>query len=226
MAVCVGCGLIVDGATGLLQAHLKTGGHLACSDADGISVDVASLVSADACNGIRVTADKLYSPCPKAIVGTSAVQNSPQSVSLPISVTNGGNYNFANDNSATSIHICNTTCCTVEGLVFVDVGGIYIEAHPGFIGNSHLQVKVNSGAFGDIQPSSRDTFTNTDAAGNEFHDFHMAANLFVSLAAGQCVDYQWNLVVDVQTSGSSVLKTDGTLQFVTRWSLSQTGCGC
>lgn len=227
MAVCVGCGLIVDGGTGLLQVHRDPAGHIACSDANGLSVDMASLISPDSCNGIAVRSNKLYAPCPKSIVGTTGVEQSPQFSGLPQNVTNGGAYSY---NSPTTIHICNTTCCTVEGLIFVQASGIYVQAKPGFVGGGQLQVKINGGVFGSLSPSTRDTFSNPDATNDSFHDFNFNANLYVSLSAGGCVDYQWNVKFDVQTTGSgggSNLKTDELgPHFVTRWQLGQTNCGC
>jgi hypothetical protein len=185
-------------------------------------------LSGDSCNGLKAGSDgKLYALCPKGNAGSSAIQTSPQGSGLPQAVVNGGNYTYLNDNSASSIHICNNSCNLLEGVVTVNVGDCYFVGHPGFIGSAHLEVNINSGGFNAIEPSTRQTFSVDSAdAQNHYLDINQHADLFLSLASGDCVDYQFALVFNINTASGSTINTDSTgPKFVTRWVLIQDG-GC
>lgn len=225
MAICIGCGLeVVDG---ILVPKLDPAGHITCSDA-GLAVPggvTVPGVSPDSCNGFELRGNGYYAPCPDSIVGTTLVQVSPQGSGLPQAVGDGGSFSYLNDNSPTNIHICNTTCCTVSGLVFVKVGDVYFQASPTFVGSAHLEVNINNAGFGSIEPTAITTFTN-NGTGDSYAAVDLDAHLFLSLAAGACVDYQWAVVFNIGESGAdSHIRTNSVgPKFVTRWQLTQTGC--
>jgi hypothetical protein len=265
MAICVGCGLAIDGDTGLLV--VDTGTCIVC-DSNGVSLQVApnsgvvctgSGISSDihildstsidlsgdgknatplsaaviksptSCNGLQLLGNGVWTPCVNDVSGDSLNQISPQSpdFGVPIPLTDGGTYDFLNSDNPASINICNTSCCAVRGILTVQVGDIYVEALPGFIGNGLLQVSIDGGGFITLFPSTRDTFTNPGSS-NAFHDFRFFANLSLGpTAPGVCHTYQWRVRFSVQTAAGSNLRSDTAgPQFFTRWIAVQTGCTC
>lgn len=251
-AICVGCGLAVDPITGFLSVEQRPNGGILCDNSgdadDGIYLDARTLststvtvggtgtlaspltaavkISAADCNALVVDGTGLYVACQDGVAATSAVQTSPQGSGLPQAVVNGGTYNYGNDNAFNSIHICNPTCCTISGVVFVAVGNVYLEGPAGFIGGAHLQANINNTGYADINPSTRQTLSaDSGNAQNMYLDINQNASLFVSLAPAECVDYQFNLQFNINTAAGGHIRTDSTgPQFVTRWVLTHTGC--
>ena len=226
-SICVGCGLDVNGGSGLLEVQLDPAGGITCGPS-GLAATAVSFpgISPNDCNAITNPGNGLYVACQDGVAASSAVQVSPQGSGLPQTTADSGSYGYLNDNSTSSIHICNPTCCTVSGIVFVAVGDIYVDAHPGFIGGGKLQANINAGGFGDIEPLTRQTITaDSGNAQHMFFDFNQNASLFLSLAPTACVDYQFNFLVSVNTAAGSILRTDSTgPKFVTRWVLTHTDC--
>lgn len=245
--------------SGVLVVDLKPGGGLTCVDADGLSVTFPSFTaddsgtidfsgdgssgshltasvkkSTDNCNALINGSDGgLYVACQDGVANTSVVQVSPQGVGLPQTVDDGGTYDYLNDNAFNSIHICNPTCCAVNGIIIVSVGDIYFEGHPGFIGGGRLQANIDNAGFADLQPLPRQTFScDSGNAQNQYMDIYQQASLFINCApsgsAGDCHDYQFRLRFAINTSpnaNKSVLRTDSTgPKFVTRWILTHTAC--
>ena len=233
-SICVGCGLDVNGGSGLLEVQLDPAGGITCG-ASGLAITgapIASIpVSPDDCNALVKHGNGLYVPCSDGVAGSTAVQASPQGSGLPQALTNGGNYGYLN--AASDIDICNTTCCTISGIVFVAVGDIYFDAKPGFVGGGRLQVDINSAGFADVEPSTRQSFQNhyaVNVANNTFLDINQNASFFISLGPTACAHYRFNLQFSITTTGSdgvtgSFLRTDnGGPLFVTRWILTHTDC--
>lgn len=208
MAICVGDGL--DVVDGLLVAK----------------------ASPDACNGLQVRANGLWSECVNNIAG-AVDQLSPQSVLLPIAISNpSGNpltpttFGFLNDNSSTSIHVCNTTCCTVTGSFDVTIGGLELDADPGFFGNMSIQLKFNSGAFAPVVPLSEWVANNVGGSTQRISFNGMSAPFTRALAPGECVDVQWAQVLSCAAGTGNLGSIGAGPRFTTRWMFVQTGCAC
>lgn len=226
MAVCVGCGLDINGGSGLLEVQLDPAGGITCGPAGlaASAVPVASIpVSPDACNGITKRGNGLYSPCPKSIVG-SIIQTSPQGSGLPQTMIAPGTFNYLNDNTTNSIHICNTTCCEVQGFVEVTVGDTYLDEAEGFFGSSRIQVNIDASGLVDTEPSTERVYQNNGTGTLREDANNMGTALQLNIAVGACHDYQWRLQFTA-TAGTATLKTlTAGPKFQTRWMLSQTGC--
>lgn len=180
--------------------------------------------SADNCNALINGSDGgLYVACQDSIVGSS-LQTSPQDVGAGQLMTAPGTFSYDNSNSTSSIHICNVTCCTVSGQIEVTVGDTYLEADVNFLGNAHLQIKVDGGAFTDVVPDSQKIFHNVGNATQRMDLDNISTAFPFLIAAGVCVDFQWRLQV-VATVGTANLHTlSAGPKFQSRWHLSHVDC--
>lgn len=260
MAICVGCGLAVNGSGVLIVDRNpdSVGSGLDCSDSLGLSIAIQHTdgtcvtttglgtsgsplhadinladansglicdgtglrvdVSEDACNGIAIRANGLYSPCPDGVI-TVANHTSPQSASLPFSAVGVNNtYNF----NSLVVRITNNTCCSVEGQIVIRVGGLFGTAHPGFFGSSHIQTSVTGGPpFFDAAPSTNKVIHNVTAS-NWAVDFNNTEEInYLALGPGAFVDYMANFLI---LANVGTIDLFGTVDFEWNGVLVQTGC--
>ena len=255
MAICVGCGLRINPDTGLLEVHLAPGGGLGCDTTDpdqglhvtGASttgsncIDVSSGVvsinrSEQSCNGINCLGDGLYAPCPDSIIGGDnfGATGGPWPLAGGLN-TGGGIPTTFNGQSLCdsgcggpgnqSIHICNTTCCTVAGYatVLASVGDIN-NASVGFEASVFLSCSINGGAYFGASPDTRIRIGNDGAAPAGNRNLRVGTLIeknFLVLGVGECVDYQAQITIAV-TAGTAAWETAPNFEFY--FDLNQVGC--
>lgn len=234
MAICVGCGLDVNGVSGLLEVQLNGGdaSGIHCDNTSGLSLGIHSnpnsgitltgngttgsplqptlIRSPDDCNSLEIRGNGLYAPCQDSNIGTSLVQLSPQGGGPGYAqcIETGPGYGYLNSNDAHSIHICNPTCCNAAGLIFVKVSDLYFQARPGLFAKAWLEVNIDDGGFsGVMEPQPIVFFQNTGSV-DSFGAINLDANLFAGFSPGECHNYQFNLQVIVQTNGAGTCLAD------------------
>jgi hypothetical protein len=209
-AICVGCGLTVDG--GLLIAE----------------------ISDDGCNGLTCRADGLYVPCPDSIIGSAGVGAVGWTESFLIESPN--TYEFISECTDTDttdcvvggggfqFQLCNILCCTARGTWDVQVyGGLITGASADFNAIASLSVSIDNGAY--VLASPITAFRMYGAAGATHDISNMEDVNFLELAsvgsAGDCVTFSGKVTVQV-LAGSATWSTEPTFEF--HWQLHQVGC--
>lgn len=247
--VCVGCGLEVDEASGLLQVDVD-GTSITCGAAglqanfpaalvgsnciDVVGGAVSVNLSTDACNGIECRANGLYAPCPDSII---VGDNFDATGNIwPFEINTGGSATFNADSLCSapstcggpgnqSIHVCNTTCCGVAGFatIIASVGNID-NASVGFAATVFLSTQVDGTGWTVATPFTEIRMGNDGAAPAGNRNLRIGTLIeknFLSLAAGACTDYQSRVTI-VVTSGTATWATQPNFEFY--FDLNQVGC--
>lgn len=248
MAICVGCGLTIDGS-GLLTVEKRPNGGLDCTNTgaadDGMflaafvgdtsTVDMSGTgtgasplsaavkISNTDCNALSVVGTGLYVPCSDGVVGVLE-QTSPQNVGAGQFMAAIASYNYLNDNAFNSIHICNPTCCSVQGFVAVTVGDTYLIADVNFLGNAHLRVNIDNAGFTTVSPDSQRIFHNVGNAAQRMDADNIGTTLFVDIAPGACHDFQWDLQFDASSGTANLHTLSAGPKFYTHWMFTHTNC--
>ena len=237
VSICVGCGLKVSG-TGLLEVQLRPGGGLDCDNSgdanDGLFVTAASTtgsncidvvggvvsvnLSEDACNGLQCRANGLYAPCPDSETGINS-QGSANQGDIPLNVNTGGAATFDLVTIA-AVSICNPTCCTASGRISVMSGGIFIDADPGYLGSTNLQISIDGGGFAS-SPVAEIWCDNNTASIQRFDLNNLEDDFWSNLGSGACTTVAARIRTVVSAGTGTI---NGILVFETQWDLNQTGC--
>lgn len=218
MAVCVGCGLFVD--AGLLKVQTNPNGCLVCDDTLGLSVEV----SPNDCNALTCTPNGLYVPCHDGVSGAFTC-GSPQQGTLPLTTAGGdAEYNF----NSCEISICNPTCCSVEGIINIQVGGLYadVPAGPGVVGTYGYSIlMVNPDGTGMIAagpPTNKVVHNHVPGSPVLLTDLNnMADTNRLIIGSNDCVTYVANLRFVSQVNP---IDLHGTIDFEFQWILTHVGC--
>lgn len=253
ISICVGCGLDVSD-TGVLEVQKRPNGGLGCTNtgagtdglfltaftgdtatghmhgtgtlADPLLTDVRK--STQPCNGIRLDGDGVYASCPKSIIG-HYLQTSPQGIDVahPMAIDTLGlaRRDFLNDNAFNSIHVCNTTCCTVEGFISVRTGDLWVNAVTGLRIDVNLLININNTGFVAVSPSTELLIDNPGP--NQFHSLNgIAYSQWLIEDPGVCFDFQWLYRVHIQNGTGTLYTNSNGPSFFTSIQLNQTNCPC
>lgn len=219
MSVCVGCGLDVNGGSGLLEVQLDPAGGITCSGS-GLAVTGASsaAISPDACNGITLHAGKLYAPCDASIVGFH--DDSLGGINDAIA---GANNNYTYE-AADTVTITNNLCRSVKGFVYISCGGLYTDDFAaGFLTIAHLEISINGGGYAPVFPLASRRYSNngTGVATTDFDN--MSTMELITLAPSATITYRARMQVNVQGAAAPAGHIVGVRGFRTRWELVQIG---
>lgn len=238
--VCVGCGLAVDGASGLLEVQLRPGGGISCDDSgdadDGLFLTVPAAsagdcitvsaggavsveISPDACNGLKCRGNGLYIPCPTTIAGTSGTVI--QTGAAPPFDAAGPNATF--NFPSPVINITNNLCCSVSGRISIIAGGLFATLEPSTECYYFLQTNANGGGLVGVSPETRAYRHNVSTTVVQTVDFNnIEDNNWYTIPAGTAETYAANFVLFVITGTAHVT---GNVGFEFIWDL-PLACGC
>lgn len=232
IAVCVGCGLFVNGS-GVLEVQRRPGGGIECDNSgdadDGLFLNLttnaclsgdgttasplAPVISPDACNGLECRGNGLYIRNPRSIIGITD-HASPENTVLPLVTGTGGTFIF----NSLVVTINNPSCHEVVGRITVIEGGMDVTQNAASTMIASFEVNINGAGFIPVIPRASLVFDNrTAVAANDRFDNLIESNL-LSIGAGASATYQARMVY-FQQSGTGILNGAQTFEF--QWDLNQ-----
>lgn len=182
MAVCVACGLKLD--NGVLSVDTCADGGVGCGNTagdqqclyvklvtnGGIVYDPSTPDQTGSPGGLRILVDPTPAGC-NALVSTSEGLFVPceQNIhdidqagffGLPLGINPNGDALFRIESNKTWYY-CNPGCCTVEGRLLIEAGGLAIDMDAGFYAYSRVVISGDGGAtWGGLFPEHFDWFDN------------------------------------------------------------------